>query len=591
MILVVAGATLFESGWLSTLPSHWLELSAFVLQGGRTSGIFTGPEVFGRFETVHEPEDSSAQKGKGVIHTEPEAVHRKVGDGLAEQVQSASSDGLGSHVPDTGIQVDNDLDMSEEDVQRRQESWRAGGWQTSKYTARVSFCKRERESVALDIGEEAFRSAKRRHLVDEESDVLLAPQPALVFLSETKCKKRKCEILKEKLNFFGVNVDSQGKGGGLMLLWNKDLNLVVQSFSSSHIDACVSNEDAVYRLDRGSIQVTRVLSLLGATNVKLPIPFEFVLIGRARRWDGKQGGVQRKKLFRFEAMWARSADCEELIRTLWNRETEGDVTARLLQRQQTVRDGLIGWDKSTFDHVRSRVKELEEQLSKLDNKPITAEGRLMRSRIRNELEEFLSREELMWKQRGKAQWLREGDRNTPFFHARASARRSKNSIARFVMRMKFDYSHPKRGLRQGDPLSPYLFPFCVEILNHLLVKAESRGELRGIAISRQGPRVSHLLFEDDTLIFCQASEEAMYCVRRVLKEFEAVSGMVVNLDKSEIAFSCNTPEQQKEDLVRILGVRVVERHTKYLGLPALVGRSKKAIFQNLKDRIWKCLQS
>ncbi|KAL0438766.1 UNVERIFIED_CONTAM: hypothetical protein Slati_2359600 [Sesamum latifolium] len=156
---------------------------------------------------------------------------------------------------------------------------------------------------------------------------------------------------------------------------------------------------------------------------------------------------------------------------------------------------------------------------------------------------------------------------------------------------KFDRSHPKRGIRQGDPLSLYLFLFCAEVLSHLLVMAESQGELRGVAISRQGPRVSHLLFAADTLIFCQATEEAMTCVGWVLKDFEAASEMVVNLDKSEISFSSNTPGHFQEELARILGVRVVEKHVKYLGLPALVGQSKKEIFQSLKDRIWKRLQS
>ncbi|KAL0417111.1 UNVERIFIED_CONTAM: hypothetical protein Slati_3543000 [Sesamum latifolium] len=102
----------------------------------------------------------------------------------------------------------------------------------------------------------------------------------------------------------------------------------------------------------------------------------------------------------------------------------------MLQRHYSVRQGLLGWDKTTFGHVRTKVKKLEDQLAKLDVDPISAEISLKRSRLCNELEEFLSREELMWKQRGKAQWLSEGDRNTPFFHARARSRRSKNSIMR-----------------------------------------------------------------------------------------------------------------------------------------------------------------
>ncbi|KAK4389703.1 putative mitochondrial protein [Sesamum angolense] len=66
--------------------------------------------------------------------------------------------------------------------------------------------------------------------------------------------------------------------------------------------------------------------------------------------------------------------------------------------------------------------------------------------------------------------------------------------------------------------------------------------------------------------------------------------MVVNLEKSEIAFSGYIPKRQNEDLA-LLEVRVVEKYDKYLGLPTLVGRSKKEIFQSLKDRIWKRLQS
>ncbi|KAL0409377.1 UNVERIFIED_CONTAM: putative mitochondrial protein [Sesamum radiatum] len=118
----------------------------------------------------------------------------------------------------------------------------------------------------------------------------------------------------------------------------------------------------------------------------------------------------------------------------------------------------------------------------------------------------------------------------------------------------FGYSHPERGLRQGDPLSPYLFLFCAEALSHLISKAEANGELRGIAISRYGPRVSHLLFADDTLIFGQATSEALHCVGRVLKLFEKASGLTVNLEKSSMAFSRNISNAHSLALANILSV-------------------------------------
>jgi len=66
---------------------------------------------------------------------------------------------------------------------------------------------------------------------------------------------------------------------------------------------------------------------------------------------------------------------------------------------------------------------------------------------------------------------------------------------------------PTRGLRQGDPLSPYLFLLCVEGLLALLHKALLRNELKGVSASARGPQISHLFFADDSLIFCKAMEK------------------------------------------------------------------------------------
>ena len=66
---------------------------------------------------------------------------------------------------------------------------------------------------------------------------------------------------------------------------------------------------------------------------------------------------------------------------------------------------------------------------------------------------------------------------------------------------------PSRGLRQGDPLSPYLFLMCAMGLQSLLNKAESEEHIQGVAICRNDPKVPHLLFVDDSVLFCHAKEE------------------------------------------------------------------------------------
>ena len=67
-------------------------------------------------------------------------------------------------------------------------------------------------------------------------------------------------------------------------------------------------------------------------------------------------------------------------------------------------------------------------------------------------------------------------------------------------------------------------------------------------------------------------------------------GQCINLEKSSVYFSSNTSNSQKQEILRILGVKEVNRFESYLGLPTLIRRTKYHIFSYLKDRIWKKLQ-
>ena len=64
---------------------------------------------------------------------------------------------------------------------------------------------------------------------------------------------------------------------------------------------------------------------------------------------------------------------------------------------------------------------------------------------------------------------------------------------------------PSRGIRQGDPLSPYLFLLCAEGFTSLFAKAENDGKIHGASICKEAPKVSNLLFANDSLLFCQAT--------------------------------------------------------------------------------------
>jgi hypothetical protein len=103
------------------------------------------------------------------------------------------------------------------------------------------------------------------------------------------------------------------------------------------------------------------------------------------------------------------------------------------------------------------------------------------------------------------------------------------------------YIKPGRGLRQGDPLSPYLFLICAEGLSALLRKAERDSLIKGVSIYKGGPRISHLFFVDDSIIFCRASQDDSQALLKVLSVYERASGQKVNGAKTALFFSHNTP--------------------------------------------------
>jgi hypothetical protein len=151
--------------------------------------------------------------------------------------------------------------------------------------------------------------------------------------------------------------------------------------------------------------------------------------------------------------------------------------------------------------------------------------------------------------------------------------------------------HPGRGLRQGDPLSPYLFIIVAEGLTSLIKTAVASGEIHGVQICRGAPMVSHLLFADDCFLFCRSNLSEARKLMEILKVYEEASDQEVNLSKSEVFFSRNISRAAQDDLSRMMGVKHVLGTGTYLGLPSMVGRSKKETFAYIKDRIWNKINS
>ena len=149
---------------------------------------------------------------------------------------------------------------------------------------------------------------------------------------------------------------------------------------------------------------------------------------------------------------------------------------------------------------------------------------------------------------------------------------------------KTGFIRPTRGLRQGDPLSPYLFLICAEGFTSLLKQANGQGRLSGLKVARGAPRLSHLFFADDSLIFCKANGEEAGQLRMILEAYERASGQKINIEKSSIFFSRNVKEVHKRRvLAELQGMRQVLQ-SKYLGLPLVIGRSKRQVFEFIRQK-------
>ena len=153
-----------------------------------------------------------------------------------------------------------------------------------------------------------------------------------------------------------------------------------------------------------------------------------------------------------------------------------------------------------------------------------------------------------------------------------------------------DFFHSIRGLRQGDPLSPYLFLLVMEILGQLLFRARSGGFIEGFKVGSGngvGRDLLHLLFVDDTLLFCKANSKRLRYLSWVFLWFEAIFGLKVNKDKSE-AIPIGRVDSL-ENIVSVLGCRIGKLPSSYLGLPLGAPFKSSRVWDVVEERFRKRL--
>ncbi|KAK4400699.1 putative ribonuclease H protein, partial [Sesamum angolense] len=490
--------------------------------------------------------------------------------------------------------------------------------------------------------------------------------PPLVFLMETKCRSFGIERVKKRLNMHGLAVDSIGKGGGLALLWDKEVFVDLVSFSRYHMDARVQlregedywrftgfygepdsskrtvSWDLLIRLSRLSnlpwICIGDYNAILSDTEKEGSVPtpqwqlrsfrealsnsglHDVTFLGSPFTWANNREHpfTVRKRLDRacVNLSWTTRPTREELnevIETVPTRVTS-EMNRKLLE-DYSAEENIVGNATTTIvlellnDHTFNPALNITHivlipKCQKPDTvahfRPISLCNvifKLATKTIANRLKPLL--DHIISPSQSTFIPGRLITDNVLVAFELNHFLKNKRRVSLIMLCVRsvtysfmlngkqFGFVKPERGIRQGDPLSPYLFILCAEGFSCLLQAKEHNGDIRGVAVTRRAPKVSHLLFADDTLIFSQATKGAMRCIRGILEKYERASGQLINLDKSSIFFSSNTAHEDRMEMATLLGVRIDSMPSKYLGFPYFVGRNKRELFSYVRTRVWQ----
>ena len=141
----------------------------------------------------------------------------------------------------------------------------------------------------------------------------------------------------------------------------------------------------------------------------------------------------------------------------------------------------------------------------------------------------------------------------------------------------------ERGLRQGDPLSSYLFVIVMEVLTCILKEKSNEPDFKFHWRCNQ-PKIINLCFADDLMLFCKGDVKSVKHIQDSLSEFESLSGLSPSPGKSSVFFS-GVQHSIRNEILQLLGFKEGTLPVRYLGVPLLSTKLKYIDCKTMIDKI------
>ncbi|KAJ9702452.1 hypothetical protein PVL29_004269 [Vitis rotundifolia] len=208
------------------------------------------------------------------------------------------------------------------------------------------------------------------------------------------------------------------------------------------------NNQTWARLDRFLVSPSWIDQFSGINQCRLPRPvsdhFPIMLVG---------GGIRRGPTpFRFENMWLKAEGFKELVRSWWQGiDVRGSASYKLATKMKEIKQKLKVWNREVFGKLESNKSEALQQVEFWDREEnervLTVEETELKKEAKENYRKWVIMEETHWRQLSREIWLKEGDRNTGFFHRMASAHRRNNSLER--IKINGEWFLEEQEIREG----------------------------------------------------------------------------------------------------------------------------------------------